>query len=386
MTNDSDKESDTRTTDPKYDWKLKNKIVHTIVGAGGTIFGGAVRDCYIHDMNAKQYYDAVSLEVDEARYNDPIYKPEYVGRTVIPQDIDMTIHQSKLDNLMDKLTKSHFRPRRVFSRDASRYIPLLNVHEGDVIHQRWKVHPVCMNNVNVHLNSMFPYAINYMPEVSQIIDELLKKIDNMQLAPVVLDIMVIQVPLDQPQPEAPFGNIDFECNGLLMDANGIRISRTLKSHVINPIDRQIILNRILDDILKNKAKTCQEHMTPYRMQKMLKKNWTMSSLSSNVEIRQQEYDGICIICLSHVQHRHYRLKCCDARYHLHCMKNAFTVGPACVYERHECPMCRKRMNEHDVASDISFINCVETALTNPLPNYPRPYNPQLENAVLEEVD
>ena len=107
----SHKLSEPATDMQKCEWKMKTAIIRTVVAAGGTVFGGAVRDYWLHDHHASQFYASVknsaqniidakeappdatvSPAVVDALYNDAEYCNEYRGRTVMP---DVFISQSR---------------------------------------------------------------------------------------------------------------------------------------------------------------------------------------------------------------------------------------------------------------------------------------------------
>jgi hypothetical protein len=139
-------------------------------------------------------------------------------------------------------------------------------------------------------------------------------------------------------PDAPFGNLDFKCNGLIMDKHGIRLSEHVVPSLRNPVDRTIALVQVLDDVLSKKAIMC-EKANSFRVNKMYDKGWLLES--SNIIVVKESYSnegGHCIICHDDCTHLHYKLRCCDARYHSKCITT--TLESIAANMSSSCPMCR----------------------------------------------
>lgn len=362
----------------KTEWKLKNAIIQTIIRNGGIVFGGAARDSYLHDMNAIKFYDVnASTATSKAKatggrsYDDPWYLPEFIDRLVVPHDIDVAIHAEHMDMLITKIRTTHnVNMTCTFKRDAKKYISNLDIEPGDVTHECWHITPIDYTIMVREIEKIFPSFCSTSDvhcHVSTMVRNVIRSFYDMYIFPIQLDIMILQnMHPHTIQPDPPFGNIDFECNGLILDGFGIRLSRNLYPQIENPIKRHLLLERVLSDIIEKKAVSCNEKPCRRRFNKMLDKGWQLSSkcILSIIPSRYPElhYEGTCIICLQNVplHANHYKLKCCDARYHIHCLHNAYVMGSSSIMKTKECPMCRTIMDTDIVNNDIAFVKVLQS--------------------------
>ena len=47
----------------KAQWRFFTKVVQCVLDINGLVFGGAVRDIYARDYNARQFYETVAIAV-----------------------------------------------------------------------------------------------------------------------------------------------------------------------------------------------------------------------------------------------------------------------------------------------------------------------------------
>ena len=362
----------------KAEWKLKNKLINTIISNDGEIFGGAVRDKYLHDDHSMKFYKTVMdiFKDNEARgidkrinidkmYNDKEYLPELFGRWIVPDDIDACICESKEENLIARITEQFGEIKKVFSRDPKDYFPTLGISENQLRHDRYLIYPVNRANIRRAIfNVTTVLSDELVSECQQFRSQLnifLKKIGNVR--PIVLDLMVYLIPTYLIHCEVPFGNIDFECNGLIMNKTGIRISKNLYENYLpnifenNPVMRTTILVKILNDIINHTAVFCYKPEFPwYRCMKMGDKGWKIEGLFNQIEIIDDEnYTGHCIICHQDLPKYMLKLKCCDARYHTLCMQSAFHEGVSSIMNTSKCIMCKKSHTQDILRQDHDML-------------------------------
>jgi hypothetical protein len=167
--------------------------------------------------------------------------------------------------------------------------------------------------------------------------------------------------------EAPFSNLDFECNGLIYTKKGIHMSQSIHSFnnsyqdsyypaIYNPLDSYQKMQKILNDIDNQHAIVVNTQISKQRIRKMIQKGWTISSntftlspiIKSN-NTNDLEEDN-CIICHESFAPFNmnpnlgpaYKLYCCEAKYHMSCMIRTCTNnGPAAIQNTKTCIMCRK---------------------------------------------
>ena len=355
----------------RVEWKMKKAMMVDIIANNGYIFGGAVRDWHLHEKGATAFYRAhvgkgkTNAQVD-ALYNDEEYMPEFGHRMVVPVDIDACIPSAYLDGLLKSWKEKRFNVVRIFSHDPAEYIPGIELQPGEVEHMRFKVF------MAPKIFTMFPTPL--AQELDQMLVAFAKQVEDKiqgSLKPFTIDLMVVKGQLQGL--EAPFGNLDFECNGLIASKEGIKLSK----HVcggFDPMHYNGERNRILDDIMGKKA-VLARHCTheeddrniQARVKKMLQKGWTIVGFKSvdyvcgssdgEKAIADEDELGHCIVCHDDIpKNNHYKMACCNGRFHLRCLVQAMTTGVSAMASTEECLMCKRHMWEP--SSDLKVLQAI----------------------------
>jgi len=369
----------------RLEWKSKKAIMLAVIETGGYVFGGAVRDWLLHEDGASHFYNAhknsgkTSDEID-ALYNDPAHLPEFAHRMVLPVDIDACIHASDLDGFMCALKKKRLTATRIFTHDPVEYIPGIELKPDEVRHMRFKICFV------PSLFSAFSDALvrELEPMLVDLAELVRAKMQGMAKH-VTMDLMVVNVPKDKKQPVAPFGNLDFECNGLIASESGIQLSKYLHNN-FNPMDYDKEYRRIVSDVIKKRAvltKNARDQGMSARVQKMMSKQWTIVGFSSveYVEIAStrdacpcpcpcpgdscdndtcecQEH-GHCLICHGGLPKNHYKMGCCNGRFHLNCLVQSMSIGVTAMAQTEKCLMCKRWLL--NPANDLIVLKAIATA-------------------------
>ena len=354
----------------KYEWKLKKSIIEKIISCGGSIFGGAVRDMYRHMMHESLYVskhrksvNPLGIRLMYENYDDVTYMSDTLGRLDIPVDIDAYIDSTNVKILFDALREMKFNVVKQFQRDASGYFMFSKYINNSVIHYNYTISSPFGYEVLRSIRNALPESIKNMPQMHSVLMNFMVDFNKIHIPVIQLDLMVIDKEVygeaTHTHIEAPFGYLDFECNGLIMDATGIRLSKHIKEDITNPIQRHIELTRILDDIMHTKA-VMNQGVNLERTNKMLDKKWTITS--ENVLLVKDSYTqdtsstsgGHCIICHDDCTDSHYKLKCCDARYHGKCLKTCW-INPTLhsISNSGKCPMCRIKL--HNIHTDSIYL-------------------------------
>jgi len=335
----------------QMEWKAKMTVMKEIMKHEGVVFGGAVRDWYIHNYNASKFYEAIKDKDNHKelmkKYTDPTFLPEFKDRTVIPNDIDATIPKTCVKGLLESLSKKGFRVANRFKHDAKTYFPHMTIGEGQIMHERYIVTHIPATIAPV-LMTMFPTSftsdIAILKEINRFSDAMMNILEQIPTISTsfIIDLMVSQ---DGMYYEPPFGNLDFECNGLLMNQGGFRLSKLL-AHTWDmcPIQYNKVFNRILEDILHYRAIVVhRDDVQTYRVKKMVQKGWTILNFQTvqymDVPV-EKAYDGYCLICQDTLPSKHYKMKCCDARFHAKCLIRTVTEGVAAMNYTGMCVMCK----------------------------------------------
>lgn len=355
----------------QVEWKIKRKIMDVIVKSGGTVFGGAVRDMVLHDSHATEFYKRTKLTHAEleAAYNDPLYMPEYNGRYVIPDDIDACLHIDHLENVLAQLKAQHLNIHLSFSRDPTEYFPTMNIEPGTVRHDRYIVKLFKPFKLMKSIYDML--ASPLFNAVASEVQCLTRKIIGLSCT-IKLDFMISTVPLHLQQPEPPFGFVDFDCNALLYTKNGITLSQKLwPTSTFDPYAKTMKMIEIFKDIEARRAVMCIfAKPQDYRIRKMMRKGWEIGS-DAITQLKDKTYDGHCLICQGDLNNStQYKLKCCDARYHINCMRDAFGIGVAAMASTGRCVMCQKTISWPQHANTFLIAKSSALQLQIPDPNDP----------------
>ena len=288
----------------KTRWLMIKDLVANIQEAGGTIFGGAVRDSIIHDHYAELFYADCEIK-DRFRYNDALFKPETRLRLLIPNDIDCFLNDSQLDILKTKLTKQLYAVTESHrDRPAHIYFPDI---PDPIKHTKWSI----------------SFAVN------PLLDKLVEK-NNYTIS---LDILHTNDTNVVP----PFGTIDFECNAVILTSDNDYKLADIIGKGLTAKGKLTEMNRIVEDIKKMRTTVIYNNLHKYRLDSMILKIWSIktSCMTLNHEIAKDE---LCLICLEDFKSKaNIKFNCCNGRMHYKKCAHKF-LNSDC---RNKCPMCRK---------------------------------------------
>lgn len=313
-------------------YKLTNAVADLIISINGAcIFGGYVRDRIRHDHVAQQYYSHPELDNIGDRadikklYDDPEFLPELKDRFLVSQDIDCFMKTSDIEVFEKKLKDARL---RVIRKKQLNILEYLTVHDPDLRLTCFDV-GFDMNNL---LNSMLPYEIRSL---------------NIRID--VVHIESIQ------NKDPPFGNIDYECNALIIDSSKqIRLCTQLPylTAMIDPLARFEYLQKIIKNIQQQTTKVVGKNIQRHRTHKMMSKGYTLISSNNKYVLSQNvDQEEVCTLCLDKID-KAYKLKrtCCNASYHNHCFQSMVTHEN---FNR-SCPNCRDHMNYIETKDCISM--------------------------------
>ena len=222
----------------KVKYRMMVKIAELFVEQGAIIFGGFVRDKYIHDCYARIFYK--NENTNEDGYGDESYDPETKHRLLVPKDIDVFVRGNEDDvrKIYSFITEKGFSVR--IKRSKVFYGLFKDIHQQKV-------------------------SIKTMSEI------------GLPTIQIELDVIYSS---DDVKP--PFNRLDLWCNSLLMDKNGITVSNQTGSKVDNwePFGRKILEGEILRDLLKFETKKTEfnskglnEQIIIDRIESMKKRGW-----------------------------------------------------------------------------------------------------------------
>lgn len=344
----------------KAKWRFFTKVVQCLLDAGGLVFGGAVRDIYTRDYNAREFYGKVGYSRASEFYLDEEYHEEFKDRMMIPKDLDVSIHHTKLASFFQTLKENSIQLKTLFARDAKTYLPNIKVEENEITHWRLELRPYLFVKLdkpsfaNDLLRKEFEALMTKMNQVKT------------EVGTVIVDLLVNQTDKEM---DPPFGDLDFECNGLILSKDGIRLSRCLHDRWQSrtfPLELEDKLAKIKQDILKKRAVPIPQKLTTkmaYRTSKMVLKGYTIhmqdiQTLNEEKPSKTEESNNCCILCHEDLTTtKHYKLSCCEARYHEKCLVLTAFKGKTALMRTHSCIMCRQRVPE-PTRNELDLLRCV----------------------------
>lgn len=345
----------------RFDWKFKKLVGSIVLNAGGTIFGGYVRDSIIHDYYSKQYYeqckkDSIAIEEEQIRYMDPDFYPDTKDRMLNPEDIDCFFKSfTQLKSFEELLNHAKVCHTKLFVRDdASKYLPRLNIPPNTITHIRYKINQLHNNKkcmLKLLLKNSFSRLIQ--SDLFETIDTFMTQLEEKlnEYSSVIIDVLVLKTNTNI-EFSPPFGTLDFECNGLLLTKQGLTIANDIKELNSDPFGFISDITKqasIIQDIIQKKARLIRKigyTIDPYRIEKMKEKGWELvyGDFLNVVSTKSNDSDDVCIICHESVKETdHFKLKCCSARYHKKCLIDASLTGSAAMAQTNKCVMCKQKL-------------------------------------------
>lgn len=291
------------------------EIVDTAIECGGVVFGGYVRDFILHEHAATQFY--MKHTADE--YSDPSISPETIDRLLIPSDIDVRFETKMQYRQFRGILKQKLYQTTVSGLD--------NIYiEGPSIHHiklraQLTIHP---DQVVARLGIRGGMAMEVItPELHRVLESM-----DINTPPIDIDVLITKK-------YPTFEKLDFQCNGLVMDKNGISLGSELRNG--SPFGNFRTYSRVLDDIRAKRAVMIR--FIDKRWEKMAGKGWTM--VGDGIEKVHTE-ECVCTLCLDDISiDCVYKFKCCNAHYHPSCMGRIISQH---ILGTGKCPHCRADMN------------------------------------------
>lgn len=129
--------------------------------------------------------------------------------------------------------------------------------------------------------------------------------------------------------------LNFECNGLYLTRKGLLISHQVGEEGFGLMRHFNTLERVVRDIQQKKAKIMFSinHMQYVRTTELLDAGWTV--YDETLTTVRDSQGGVCLLCHEDLPEIHFKMQCCNARYHGSCLKTALAKG-----YKTECMMCR----------------------------------------------
>jgi hypothetical protein len=295
-------------------WDMIKRVIRLCHNCNGTIFGGAARDSYIHDYNARKFYQ----KYDGDRYNDTELT-EFAGRFVVPNDVDCLILAEDHEKLLTEIHHK-FHVKVNLNVDAN-YLAGMDLSPGEYRFKR--------------------YSIVDLKDV-----------------PVVLQLdMIIQVNGDKLL--NPFKHVDMDVNALWWTKDSM-IVNPKKVHFIGRLYHDmgtpvfgLTYTTLFENILSKKATICTSKCSSRRILKMKKQGWEVTyPYEEAIYISNAPYDGVCVLCQDTIEGDHSTFSCKCAHICMGCLRKHYAAIPRCT-------ICKMPVNEDALRNEVRIYNAIQ---------------------------
>jgi hypothetical protein len=358
--------------DKKTLWFFFKDIQNIVFKYNGVIFGGYVRDKIVKEFHAKQYYEycnneSISKSKLSEQYNNPdSHKETYIGRTLMPNDIDIFFkRESDYINFLNYISKKYNPIVKINTGDPKIYIPTLDIPEKSLSYNKIDIYMIDFSIVirfirlleNIKKYFLFPIIIDFILNICKYIKKCKYKIS--------LDVFV-KNPSYHEHIEPPFGTPDFTSNTLILSKHGLNMFGVFDITKLTSIISEI----------QHFETTVIDHNTIslYRLKHMLEKGvWKIKGLEPTLihQVHDISDEELCSICYSNFSNdnypeslcekntvltKAYRLPCCStAIYHNTCLLAAYTRGHSAMKNTGICICCKQDIDKNKIGIDIMFI-------------------------------
>ncbi len=295
----------------RYKWSLFKRLVSDCHKNKGTLFGGAVRDSYIHDYNARKFCQ----KYDESQYNDTQIT-EFPGRFVVPNDIDCIILAENSNNLLETLHSKYY-IRKVLNSDAS-YLSESLQHG----HYRFSRYSILELKGDLHV----------MIQLDMIVQLYGEEIVH------------------------PFGDeVDMDVNALWWNKDSIRVNLPYAhspcSNESESLHDTLVKSVVLENIVSKVATIYSPQCPSRRILKMKKHGWGIKYLYRTIQISNEPYDGLCVLCQDTIVGDHSTFECKCAHICMCCLREHYNALP-------KCTICKVEVDYDKLKNDVRIYNAI----------------------------
>lgn len=273
-------------------FKQMDRLVNLITHNDGIIFGGYVRDKLIAEYHASEFK---RKQCDSKRFNDLEYDTDTKLRLLVPNDLDVFITRNKFKKLMEAINDGGF------------YCTIDSVWGDDKYAER-------ITHEKYSVSLVHP--------------------DILDVCPVTFGMDVLYTSKNI---EPPFGKLDLECNGFILDKNGIRYSNCCSDQQLTPFEAKLRESQILNTMLQLRTKQValsidhsmenlnKKMRTKYftRLFSMQLRGWKIQDFDCyTIKTNSHYTENQCLVCLEEftLNEPYVHLNCCGAQIHTECFR------------------------------------------------------------------
>ena len=347
----------------------KNKALHgtivrgfvdDLVAAGAVVFGGAPRDLARAQSETDAFY-AAGGTLDG--FHDPAVLPEHADRALVPADVDAVIAADDLERLdgawpmvvvrsrTEVPESTYLNPTNPTRANAGNGVNGVNGVDAFRWPEGTEHRRLVMSYVRDDLFSREALLAGFHPEARGTFVDVVDRFAAFMAARATdlprnfkLDLVVVRRRADARR--AIGLRPDFDVNGMLMDASGLRLCESLVAG-LPPMARHARLRDVLANVQAKRAVFLgEDDATNVRLRRLMARGWS----ASTGYLRTRESGGATATCAAcriafGAGERRLVMPCCSTEYHAPCLRllaerqiNATALCAACV-----CVVSTRRM-------------------------------------------
>lgn len=319
-------------------------FVDDIVAAGAVVFGGAPRDLMLAQSATKAYYEDGGSVKD---LDDPNVLPQHASRTLVPSDVDAIIAEDdmwRLESVWKHLSVKTMAP-------AFETTYLAHWPEGTK-HVRY-----VFSYVRDDLFSRETMLAGFHPDVRSAFIDVVDRFAAFMTSRAKdlprtfrLDLVIAK---NRANVHGAVGlHPDFDVNGILMDARGLRLCESLVAGQA-PLARHARLLEVLDNVfIKHAVFLGESDATNLRLQRLLARGWTATTGYVSSAILFAETGETCCVCKKLFTATSFTLPCCKAKYHALCLRGLVDRPQHSQLHGMKCVACKSDVSARRIFFDI----------------------------------
>lgn len=303
--------------DERQQYLSFKEVVELAIECGGTVFGGFPRDFVRKEHFCLEFFKTHKKE----DFTNPEVSPETIDRLLLPKDLDIHFKTKPEYLTFRQSLKGAFYRTSVTGID--------NVYARDMP-QVHHIKLVAFLDLDIG-RVVKSLGIRKGVAKEVILPQLAQRLEGMEISstPINIDILISRG-------EPPFAELDFNCNGLIINKDGLRLCEDLKKG-LSPFGVHRTFMKVIEDIEHKRAIVV--NLKEHRWDKMAEKGWDL--LGAAVE-KVNKCGEECLICLQAIEPGDvHKLNCCNAYYHFECLSHQITYPNRGIVDSGKCTHCRQ---------------------------------------------
>jgi hypothetical protein len=327
----------------KHEYISKKKIFNLLLESGGAIFGGSIRDYFVHDYGSIFFYDYLNNNFNNSinilYCNKNIHQKTYVERNTIFNDFDIVMNINHFKYFISKIESLDIKYSYVIYNNFKKYIDIVDIDNQIIKYIVFKIN--IDNPLDILINNYNKYSTCIIK-----IDIIICK-ENLSLKNVTENIT---------------SNSDFFCNSLFIYNYSLEINKNIAKYLKNPDFNSLYQNDIkknidiffkkkiyisdVIEIIKNQIFNKEAIVLNLKYKPILRKNKILLK-GFNIVYKQIYFDEIncnnelCLLCRSDILENDstIKFKCCNTFFHKTCLSDWINNQ-----EINNCFVCSKYIN------------------------------------------